>query len=328
MDKSYIERGHKALKERAETIRLRTLTLTGVLIVALVLYFLVSVTTGGEINWIDFIILSATTILMHYMYFPDGKLFGEKNPQFIQNRDAYNEKAGAVNDNKHIGKLREYCVIEWNRRKEQYIVNELGAIGITREEFEYFKTLDKKEILSMQKVELTTNGETRTLFFSPTKKKRLAKLLFKELPIEPNTPETIMSAVENSGYRAIKDKSIGYERRAHLKKFFMAIVIGGLSAYIGFKVKDGFSLATIVSIFSFLTSMFSTAVVSYTSGETTIRVYKNRFYLELCNFLDGFNEWVSSQPQTESEETPTEIKVINNETKGEMVATDTISTDQ
>ena len=328
MDKSYIERGHKALKERAETIRLRTLTLTGVLLVALVLYFLVSVTTGGEINWIDFIILSATTILMHYLYFPDGKLFGEKNPQFIQNRDAYNEKAGAVNDNKHIGKLREYCVIEWNRRKEQYIVNELGAIGITHEEFEYFKTLDKKEILSMQKVELTTNGETRTLFFSPTKKKRLAKLLFKELPIEPNTPETIMSAVENSGYRAIKDKSIGYERRAHLKKFFMAIVIGGLSAYIGFKVKDGFSLATIDSIFSFLTSMFSTAVVSYTSGETTIRVYKNRFYLELCNFLDGFNEWVSSQPQTESEQTPTEIKVINNETKGEMVATDTTSTDQ
>lgn len=328
MDKNYIERGHKALKERAETIRLRTLTLTGVLLVALVLYFLVSVTTGGDINWIDFIILSAITILMHYIYFPDGKLFGEKNPQFIQNRDAYNEKAGAVNDNKHIGKLREYCVIECNRRKEQYIVNELGAIGITHEEFEYFKTLDKQEILSMQKVELTTNGETRTLFFSPTKKKRLAKLLFKELPIEPNTPETIMSAVENSGYGAIKDKSIGYERRSHLKKFFMAIVVGGISAYIGFKVKDGFSLATIVSIFSFLTSMFSTAVVSYTSGETTIRVYKNRFYLELCNFLDGFNEWVSSQPQAESEQTPTEIKVINNETKGEMVATDTISTDQ
>lgn len=327
MDKNYIERGHKALKERAETIRLRTLTLTGALLVALVFYFLVSVTTGGEINWVDFIILSAITILMHYIYFPDGKLFGEKNPQFIQNRDAYNEKAGWVNDNKCIGKLREYCVVECQRRKEQYVVNELGAIGITQEEYEYFKTLSKEEILSMQKVELTTSGETRTLYFSPIKKKRLAKLLFKELPIEPNTPETIMSAVENSGYGAIKDKSIGYERRAHLKKFFMAIVIGGISAYIGFKVKDGFSLATVVSIISFLTSMFSTAVVSYTSGETTIKVYKNRFYLELSNFLDGFNEWVSEQPQ-ESEPTTSEIKVITKENKGEEVANDIPTSDQ
>ena len=38
-------------------------------------------------------------------------------------------------------------------------------------------------------------------------------------------------------------------------------------------------------------SLFITATLAFSAGEQCTRVYKNRFYLELGNFIDEFTEW-------------------------------------
>ena len=42
-----------------------------------------------------------------------------------------------------------------------------------------------------------------------------------------------------------------------------------------------------------ITTLFTTAVMAFTSGETCSKVHKSHFYLDLANFIDGFNEWNS-----------------------------------
>ena len=116
-------------------------------------------------------------------------------------------------------------------------------------------------------------------------------MIFKELPVEPNHPETIMSAVENNGTKAVKDGSVAYKTHSYIRKALQAVVIGGIFAYIGYTVRDGIGIAEIAQIFMYLTSLFSTAVMSFSSGETCSKVYKSHFYVDLVNFIDGFNEW-------------------------------------
>lgn len=308
------------LKDRAESVRIRTWSLTLVLVIALIFYFLVQVTWADTINWIDFILLSAVTILVHYTYYPDGKLFGEKDEGFKQNRDAYNEKASIVNENKLVGELREYCKVDFETRKQQYVDNVLGSIGITHNEFKIFASYSESDIRHLKKYEFEereTDGASKILYFSRQKRRKLAALLFKELPVEENTVDTIMSAVANNGYSKIKDKSVSFEKMAHFRKLFIALVWGCISAYIGYTLKDGFSLATIVKITTFLASIFSNAVMSYTNGEKCIRVHKNRFYIELANFLDGFFEWNAKQPKVVERDDPTPVSIKLVETKQE-----------
>ena len=65
-------------------------------------------------------------------------------------------------------------------------------------------------------------------------------------------------------------------------------------------------MAEITRIITCLVSMFSTAVLSYSTGETCSKVYKNRYYIDLVNFIDGFNEWCGEQPEPEIVEEETE----------------------
>ena len=44
-------------KQRVQTVRLRTWTLTLAILISLALYILVNVTTRQSINWIDFVLL-------------------------------------------------------------------------------------------------------------------------------------------------------------------------------------------------------------------------------------------------------------------------------
>lgn len=293
-----------AAKSRIVTIRIRTWTLTLAIIVSLVFYLLVNVTTKQAINWIDFLLLCSVQIIAHSLYFPDGDLFGQKDTAFISNKNAYNEKATDINQNKEIAQLRKYCKYEFEQRKQRYILNVLGEIGITEEEYEQLKQKTEKEIKEMKTFETKeiVDGEEkgRLIVFSKHKKKLLSNLLFKPLPIEENHPETIMSAVENDGNKAIKDGSISYKAHSYIRKVLMAVVVGGIFAYIGYTVKDGFGLAELVSICMYLTSLFTTAVMAFTSGETCSKVHKSHFYLDLANFIDGFNEWNSRQPKIET----------------------------
>ena len=290
-----------AAKSRLTTIRLRTWTLTLAIIVSLIFYLIVNVTTKNAINWIDFLLLCTVQIVIHSLYFPDGDLFGQKDKAYISNKQAYNDKATEINQNKDISRLRTYCKIEFEERKQRYILNELGKIGITETELEILKQKQEKEIKKLTSFEFkeTINGEEKSklIIFSKHKRKLLYNLIFKPLPVEENYPETIMSAVENNGNQAIKDTSISYKTHAYIRKFLMAVVVGGVFAYIGYTVRDGFGWEEVVSICMYLTSLFTTAVMAFTSGENCSKVHKSHFYLDLANFIDGFNEWNSKTPR-------------------------------
>lgn len=283
----------KEVTNRLTTIRVRTWTLTLAIIVTLIFYFLVNLATKQAINPIDFILLCVVQIIVHCLYFPDGSLYGEKNHTFITNKKLYNEKASAINNKGQIAQLRAFCKHEFLERQQRYIVNECGVIGISIEELEQFKQLDEKTIKTLKSFELKNADGTpsKLIFFSKFKRQKLYKLLFHKIPVTENFPETILSAVENNGNHAIKDESIHYKITSYVRKFLLAVVIGGVFAYIGYTVRDGFGLAEVVNILMYLTTIFTTAVMAFSSGENCSKIYKNRFYVELTNFIDRFNEW-------------------------------------
>lgn len=289
------ENKYRATKQRVEAIRLRTWTLTLAILITLALYLLVNVTTKQSINWVDFVILCVMQIIVHSLYFPDGDLFGQKDSAFISNKTAYNNKASLVNENKEIANLRKYCDFEFEERKKRYILNQCSIIGITLDELEMLKQKTEKEIRKLEKFETKEiiDGEEkgRLIFFSKHKRKILYNLIFKPIPVEKNHPETIMSAVENDGNKAIRDGSISYKAHSYIRKILTAVVIGGIFAYIGYTLRDGFGFAQVVQIAMYVTTLFTTAVMAFTSGETCSKVHKSHFYLDLANFLDSFNEW-------------------------------------
>lgn len=290
-----------AAKSRITTIRTRTWTLSLSLVVSLVFYLIVNVSTKQAINWIDFVLLCTMQIIVHSLYFPDGELFGQKDNAYISNKTAYNDKATDINQNKEFAQLRKYCKIEYEERKERHFLNTIGKIGITEKEYEDLSQKTKKEIKELKTYETKeiVNGEekSRLIVFSKHKKRLLLDLLFAPSPVEENHPETIISAVENDGNKAIKDSSISYKKHSYIRKILLAVVVGGIFAYIGYTVRDGFGWVEIVSICMYLTTLLTTAVTAFTSGETCSKVHKSHFYLELANFIDGFNEWNSRQPK-------------------------------
>ena len=291
----------QSIKSRTATIRLRTWTLTLAIIVALCFYLLVNVGFRAGLNPIDFCLIVVLQVILYCLYFPEGELFGQKSTTFIANKKTYNEKATMINQRHLIGSLREYCKIEYERRKKEYIANECGHLGITIEELEMLKTKTPKEIKELETWEVEYKDGNKLIIFDKGKRRRLAKLLFKELPVEENHAETILSAVENNGNHAIKDQSLSYKTRSYIKKFLIALVVGGIFAYIGYTLRDGIGLPEIVSIISYTCTMFTTAVMAFTSGEKCSKVYKNNFYVELYNFIDGFFEWVKIPEETKGE---------------------------
>lgn len=287
------------IKERTSAIRLRTWSLTLVILITLIFYFLVQVSLKQAINPVDFVFICIIQIVTHCLYFPDGEIYGQKTQSFIDNKRSYNEKASEINQKKQIAELRKYCKIEYEERKETYMLNECGALDITIDELQVLKRLNPKELKHLKSYEFINEiggkQESKLVFFNKSKRKRLCRLIFKELPVEPNHPETIMSAVENDGTTAIRDTSITYKAHAYERKIFQAVVIGGIFAYIGYSLRSGIGLPEIVRILMYVTSLFSTAVLSFSSGETCSKVYKSHFYIDLINFIDSFNEWKSSQ---------------------------------
>lgn len=285
----------KGTKHRVSTIRARTWLITALIIVALVFYFLVTVITRDSISWFDFIVLCAVQIMTYFVYYPDGELFGQKDIAFQANKENYNEKATAINESRNIAKLRQYCKVEYEERKERYIVAQCALIGITVEELELFKSKTANEIKRLKTFEIgeVINGEEKSklIVFSPFRRRKLYALLFKPLPVEENHPETIMSGIEINANKAIKDGSVGNKIFAYVRKFLMAVIVGAFFAYIGYAIKDGIGFAEITQIVMYVTTILSTAIFAYQGGERNTKVYKSRFYLELSNFIDSFNEW-------------------------------------
>lgn len=281
----------KRIKNGLSTIRIRTWSLTLVIIATLALYLLVTVSLNAKFNWVDFALNTTLQIVVFNLYFPDGDLFGQKDESFIANRMAYNLKAERINQEHKQARLREFCKFEVEERRKRYIANECGYIGIDVSVYEELKKLSSKEIKSLESYKFIENGEEKTIVFGRGKRRRLYKLLFDELPVQENHPETIMSAVENDGTKAIKDGSVSFRKGAYARKFFNAIVIGGFFAYVGIKARDGIGLPQIVSIAMYLTTMLTSGTMAFSTGENCSKVHKNLFYIELVNFIDKFEEW-------------------------------------
>lgn len=290
-----------ATKQRLVSIRLRTWTLTLAIVITLIFYFLVNVVTRQSINWIDFVLLCILQFVIHSLYFPDGEVYGQKDKAYIDNKKSYNDKANDLNAQGEFAQLRKYCKYEYEERKKTYIANQCGRIGITEKEYEELRQKSEEDIKALKcyEVKEIVNGEEKSkiFFLSKHKRKLLYNLIFKPLPVEENHAETIMSAVENNGNKAIRDTSVAFKTFSYIRKAFTAIVIGGIFAYIGYKLRDGFGFEQIVSILMYLTTLFTTAVMAFSSGETCSKVHKSRFYVDLANFIDGFNEWNKNQKE-------------------------------
>lgn len=290
------------VKNGSSTIRLRTWTLSVAIIGAIILYFLVQVGFDNEVNFVDLLFLSTIQIVVHFLYFPDGDLFGQKAPVYVSNKNTYNDKATEITENGRVGKLREYCVIEYNRRRQLYIATVCGHIGIEVKDYERLMQLPQEEVKHLKSVE--TAG--KTIYLTKKRRKWLYDLIFEPLPVETNDPETILSATEERFGAAVNDESVHYRKKQNVRRVIQSFVVGTALAYIGYTSRDGITLAVIVKTVVNLVSVFTTAVMSFSRGETCSSVYRNRFYVKLSNFIDGFNEW---RKQEEDIKTQTETVV-------------------
>lgn len=279
----------KELKSRFLALRLRTLVLTLILIITLGFYLCVNAILKETIDAIDFAILTFVQITTHCLYFPDGELYGSKNQTLVSNRTSYNEKATLVNQKMQFNELKEYSKYDFELRQRNYIETQCGYIGITYDGYLFIKNnYSEKDLKTTDKIEI----DGSIIFLSKHKRKLLHGLLFNSIPVGYNNPETIMSALESDKSAKIIDKSRGYKIQAYIRKVFMAIVVGGVMAYIGYQAKDGFGLTDVVRMLMYLSSMTTTAIMSYSSGEVCQKQYKNEFYIELALFLDNFFEWL------------------------------------
>lgn len=282
--------------QRMSSIRLRAIVLTVGIILGLILYIFVNLITKQAMSWIDFCLLVVLQYLVYVTYFPEGENFGERDEKYIKSKDAYNDKATAVNEEHKINKLREFCKVDYQRRLQTYIETECGALDITLEELEQLKKLDEKQIKTLKQYTFkeptkdNPDGE-KLIIFSRHKRKRIYNLIFKPLPVEENHPETILSAVENNGYKAIKNGAKSFKRRSYILKIVLVIVSAVILAYIGYQARDGVGLEEIFRMFMYLFTIVANATTAYTTGETCTKVYKKRFYIDLVNFIDEFREW-------------------------------------
>lgn len=273
-------------------IRIRTITLTLLVIAVLALYLLVQTYFRDEISWIDFIILTAVTIIIHFVYFPDGELNGQRDVRYITNNQAYNDKAELINSKRQIFNLNEYCKVDFDIRKKSYVETHCGYLEITPEILEYFRDNYSYKDLKKNEYLFTSAKQDKKYFLSKYKRKQLIKLLFKELPIGYNFPDTILSAKETDSSKAIVDESKRFKYITNTTKIITAIIIGLVLAYIGLSKKDEFTIADLAKMLMYLTSIVSTAVFSYSAGEKSMKIFKCDFYIALCNFIERFFVWL------------------------------------
>lgn len=297
--------------KKSLTFRIRTFILTLGLVASLIFYFLVSTVFKKTMDWIDFIMLASVQIIMHFLYYPDGELNGEKDEAYDSNKKEYNRKANLVNDKRQVKRLESFTKVDFENRKRIYIQTQLGYIGLDLNDYEYL--LNHMQEIDLKAKSLQINGRLITL--KKYNRGILKHLLYKKLPVEINSVNTIMSANESIAEGKIKDRSKTYTLIMHVKKIITATLVGGFLAYVGYTRKDNFGLEDFVMLMIDLTSMLATAVLSYSSGEVATKKYKCEFYVELSLFLSNFFEWLLTEEKVDINKPYEEILLIENKEK-------------
>ena len=282
-------------KQRLSAVRLRTWVISATILISLGFWLILQVTTRDSLSWIDFIMLCVIQILGHLAYFPDGEIYGQTDQKFQDNKKAYNDLANKINDDKKFEKLREYCVVEYEERKENYINTVLGYIGITEKEFEDIKQKEAKEIKKIKEFEIIEqlNGEEkrRVIHFNKLKRQLLYDLIFKPLPVQRNEAQTIVSAKETDTSKKLQDKTRKEKTRIYAITFLKIVLTCLLLAYISWNIRDNFGWGDVARLITYIGSLLITAIMSFTSGERIQKVYKSAFYLDLYQFIKRFEEW-------------------------------------
>ena len=285
----------KEARHRIQAVRLRTWVISITILISLGFWLVLKVTTRDSISWIDFVMLCIIQMLGHFAYFPDGELYGQTDETFKANRNQYNKLADQINNDRKFEQLREYCAVEYEERKQNYITTMLGYVGITEKEFEEIKLKDAKEIKKIEDLTITenVNGEeqTRVIHFNKKKRKILYDLIFKPIPVQRNEAGTIVSGKEIDSTRKVKDETKSERARMHISKLMKIATIGLLLAYISWNVRDNFGWGDVARLVTFTSSLLTTAIMSFTSGERLQKVYKNAFYIDLVQFINRFQEW-------------------------------------
>lgn len=297
MENKYIN----GARHRLEAVRLRTWIITFTILISLAFWIVLSVTTRDTISWIDFIMLVVIQTLGHFAYFPDGEAYGQTDERYIANKKIYNELASKINADDKYYRLRDYCAVEFEERKAQYVNTMLGYVGITEKEFEEIKLMNKKQIKELKEFEIVevVNGEEqkRLVHFSKHKRKILKDLIFKPLPVQRNEADTIVSGKEADITENVKDKTPIKTKEVHGAKIIKILIVGLLLAYITWNIRDGFGWADVARLVTYIGSLLITAIMSFTSGEKIQKVYRTEFYIELSQFIEKFYEWDKKHEQ-------------------------------
>ena len=277
-----------AISSRVMIIRWRTWALTITTVILLVFYVFVTLVLENTLNVVDFILTAVMQISTHFAYFPDGERYGQEDALYIRARDEYNIHANAITAANAVSELRDFCDFDFEERKTRYITAVCGEIGLTLDEFHILKQKSREELAKIEKFE---SGEN-IVYFTPHRRRVLIRLVFGKIPVRPNSPDIILSAVDRSFISPIKDESVNYKRVTHGIKLFRVIPVGLALAYIGYSMRSGINAAAIMKSCVFFGSMVFCAVSSFISGEKSSRVFKKQFYVELSTFIDKFSSWL------------------------------------
>lgn len=284
------------VKDRAVSLRLRTLILTGLILVMLILYCIVQIVLNQKINVVDMIIIGIIQVLTFSAYYPDGQNFGTSNTVFVANKKAYNEKANYVNNHQLQEKLGEYCEYEYEKRKKEWYENQCGILGISLDELDKIKqSYTEEEIKRLESITtkriVKEEEQEVVIHFGKKQRKRLHSVIFNPCPVEKNEAKSILSACEIKREKRVMDGSLANTSNNIWVFLIRAAMMMVFIGYTSYALRDGFSFANIMQFGMFFGTMIGTAVTAYTQGETNTKVYKNRYYVELDNFLAGFFEW-------------------------------------
>lgn len=282
---------NNSISSRIVIIRWRTWALTITTIILLVFYVFVTLALENTLNLVDYILTAAMQVSTHFAYFPDGERYGEQDVLYIGAKKDYNVRANAITSANSVMDLREYCEFDFEERKKRYIVAVCGEIGISYNEFLILKQKSKQELDNIEKLE----AEGNVVYFTPHRRRVLKRLVFGKTPVRPNSPDTIMSAVDRGFIKPISDESKPYKTATHGIKLFRVFIVSLALAYIGYSMRSGINAASVMKSCVFFGSMVFCAVSSFISGEKSSRVYKKRFYVELSVFIDKFSSWLSQE---------------------------------
>lgn len=279
------------VKYKSTIIRIPTILFSFLMVGTLTIYFLVSVQFGSQLDVANFLLLGTMEVATFYLYYPDGQLKGQNSERYLNNKNVYNTKASKVNAKRQVKNLQAYCVVEYKERIKEHIETELGYCDLDYNDYLYLKqNCSEKELKKSTQIEI----DGKMVFLDKNKKKRLHRLLFERMPVNPNNSRTILSAVESNSQSAITDKSKKDKSLSQMRMVFKVLSIAMFSGYMIVNARDGLTLTAIAQLVLDLFAIFLVAITSYMQGENNQKTYKANFYMDLSIFLDNFYEWLLS----------------------------------